>query len=73
MPDDTFLTYREKLNKAHIKLDTILNQMDTFLHRAEEHPAQVSKDEAEQVQKFLEDVGTLLQKYFILFVGMSED
>ena len=70
---DTFESYREKLGNSYFELETALNKMDGLLHRAKEHPAQVSKDEAKQAQKFIEDVGELIQSYFILFVGMSED
>lgn len=64
--------YREKLGKAYFEIETSLNKMDTFLRGAEEHKREISKEEAAKVQEFLEEVGTLLQENFILFVGMSE-
>jgi len=70
---DTFDSYRTKLGESYFALDRALNKMSGLLSRAEEHPAQVSKDEAEQAQRFLEEMGSLLQSYFILFVGMSEE
>ena len=71
--EDTFLDYRTKLANSYFTLETTLNKMDTYLRRSEDYPSQLSKDEAQQAQKFLEDVGKLIQSYFILFVGMSED
>jgi len=70
---DTFSSYRTKLGNAYVALETTLNKMDTYLRRAEDYPSQLSKDEAQQAQRFLEEAGSLLQSYFILFVGMSED
>ena len=70
---DVFLNYRTKLGRSYFALETTLNKMDTYLRRSEDYPSQLSKDEAQQAQKFLEDVGKLVQEYFILFVGMSND
>ena len=70
---DTFSSYREKLGESYFQLETALNKMSGLLSRAEEHPVQVTKDEAEQAQKFLETAGKVIQDAFILFVGMVED
>ena len=71
--EDTFLDYRTKLANAYVALETTLNKMDTYLRRSEDYPSQLSKDEAQQAQRFLEEMGSLLQEYFILFVGMSDE
>ena len=71
--EDTFLDYRTKLANSYFDMERKLNAMDTFRSRAEEHPRQISEDEAEQAQRYLEEMGSLLQEYFILFVGMSDE
>jgi len=71
--EDTFLDYRTKLGNAYFALETALNKMDGLFSKAKEHPAQVSKDEAEQAQKFLETAGKVIQDEFTLFIGMVED
>ena len=70
---DTFSSYRTKLGNAYVALETTLNKMDTYLRRSEDYPSQLSKDEAQQAQKFLKELGLLLQEYFVLFVGMSDE
>ena len=71
--EDTFLDYRTKLGNAYFDMERKLNAMDEFRLRAKEHPRQISEDEEQQAQRFLEEMGSLLQSYFILFVGMSDD
>jgi len=70
---DVFLDYRTKLGNSYFALENTRNKMDTLLRRSEDYPSQLSKDEAQQAQKFLKELGLLLQEYFSLFVGMSDD
>lgn len=70
---DTFLDYRTKLGNSYFALEATLNAMNTYLRRAEEYPAQVSKDEGGRVQMFLEEAGFLLREHFVLFARMSEE
>jgi len=64
--------YRVRLAKSYHKIDSILDTMDEYLRRAEDYPADISKEDAIQVQAFLEEIGMVLQKYESLFNGMDD-
>jgi len=64
--------YRVRLAKSYHKIDSILDTMDEYLRRAGDYPADISKEDAIQVQAALEEIGMVLQKYESLFNGMDD-
>jgi len=64
--------YRVRLAKSYHKIDSILDSMDEYLRRAGDYPADISKEDAIQVQAALEEIGMVLQKYESLFNGMDD-
>ena len=64
--------YRVRLAKSYHKIDSILDSMDESLRRASDYPEDLTKDDANEVQQFLEDLGTVLQGFEALFNGFDE-
>ena len=64
--------YRIRLIKSFYQIVGLVDNMDEYLRRAGEYPADISKEDAVQVQDFLETVGNALQKYEHLFNGMDD-
>ena len=65
-------TPRIRLFKSYHKLDSILDTMDEALKRASDYPEDLTKDDANLVQEFLEDLGEVLQRYDDLFNKFDE-
>ena len=59
--------YRVRLIKSFYQIVGLVDNMDEYLRRAGEYPADITKDDAVQAQGFLETVGTALQEYEQLF------
>jgi len=70
--DDTE-NYRVRLAKSYWQIKERLDSMEAYLRHAEDHPADLTKEDANEVQEFLEVVGTEMERFFLLFVGFSED
>ena len=63
----------EKISKAYSKIDELMDEIETLLRAAEDYPAEISKEDAQQVQSFLETAGKAIREYFPLFVGFSDE
>jgi len=64
--------YRVRLIKSFYQIVGLVDNIDEYLCRAGDYPADISKEDAVQVQDFLETTGGALQKYEPLFNGMDE-
>ncbi len=63
----------EKISKAYFKIDELMDEIETLLRTAEDYPAEISKEDAQQVQAFLETAGKVMHEYFSLFSGFSDE
>jgi len=64
--------YRIRIVKTYYQLLGLMDYIDECLRRAGEYPANITKEDAVQVQDFLETVGTALQGYEHLFNRMDD-
>jgi len=64
--------YRIRIVKSYYQILQVMDTIDEYLRRAGEYPADISKEDAIQVQDFLETVGNALQRYEHLFNGMDD-
>jgi len=64
--------YSTRLCKSYYQILQIMDNMDEYLRRAGEYPEDLIKDDAIQVQQFLEDCGKVLQDYEPLFSKFDE-
>ena len=73
LPIDNMIDlYSTRLCKSYYQILQIMDKMDEYLRRAEDYPADISKEDAIQVQAALEEIGMVLQKYESLFNGMDD-
>ena len=63
---------RTRLCKSYYQILEVMDTMDEYLRRAGDYPADISKEDAIQVQAALEEIGAVLQKYESLFNGMDD-
>ena len=70
--DPVIDNYRIRIVKSYYQILALMDSMDEYLRRAGEYPADISKEDAIQVQDFLETVGDALQGYNDLFNDMDE-
>ena len=64
--------YRVRLAKSYHKIDSILDSMDEYLRRASDYPEDLTRDDAIEIQAFLEEMGTLMRGCEALFNGFDE-
>lgn len=65
--------YREKLSSLYFELEDVLGKMDIALEGAEDHPAELTKDDALSARTFLREADRLIESYFELFVKLSDE
>jgi hypothetical protein len=65
--------YREKLSSLYFELEDVLGKMDIALEGAEDHPAELTKDDALSTRTFLREADRLIESYFELFVKLSDE
>jgi len=64
--------YRVRLIKSFYQIVGLVDNMEEYLRRAKDYPADISKEDAIQVQAFLEEIGMALQKHEAIFNGFDE-
>lgn len=64
--------YTTRIVKSFCQIVGLVDNIDEYKRRAEEYPADISKEHAKGVQQFLEDCGSCLQAYESLFNEMDE-
>jgi len=73
LPIDSMIDdYPTRICKSYYQILQIMDNMDEYLIRAGEYPAQINKNHATKVQNFLEEAGEKLQEYEPLFNEMDE-
>ena len=70
--DPVIDNYTTRIVKSYYQILNLMDSINEYKRRAEEYPAQLSKDHATRCQFFLETVGTALQEYEFLFNEMDE-
>lgn len=66
------MSYREKLAALYFGIEEALGRITTCLEMCEDHPADISREDANSVRDFLKESDVVMKGSFELFVGMSE-
>lgn len=65
------MDYKEQISKKHFEIQDNIDDINALLKGAQEHPAELNKEDAAEVAAFIDDVDALMKEYFELFIKMS--
>jgi len=65
-------SYRTKIGANYFQIENALKEMHKNLEFAEDHPAQVSTDEAFNVRVFAEELDDIMYQAYVNFIGFME-